>query len=108
MGAVGIVVAWAGYSLFIWGFSKVKSAYGTKSALTFSDVVLPSHRSTYVAAATQWAGGTGTTGSSQGPTIIAQAQKTVTDACAKYGAGSSQCQSAKKSLTQLQAIYGGS
>ena len=111
MGAVGIVVAWAGYSLFVWGYSKVKGAYGFAPSLTFSDIVLPSHRSTYLAAAQAWPqastgnAGQGTTGSSQGPVIIAQAQAHADAVCAQYGAGSSNCTAAQRSLAQVKAIY---
>jgi len=54
-GALGIVVTWGGYLLFIWGYSKVKSANGLAPTLSLSDCALPSHRATYISAATTYA-----------------------------------------------------
>ena len=53
MGPLGIVVLWGGYLFGIWGFSKVKTAYGGIQ-LSLSDLALPSHRTTYLASTAAW------------------------------------------------------
>ena len=56
MAPLGFFVLWAGYTLGIFGFSKIKSAYGQSPSLSLSDLALPSHRSTFMAAASAWTG----------------------------------------------------
>jgi hypothetical protein len=50
MATLGLTLIWTGYALGIFGWSRIKH-----SSLTFSDIALPSHRSTYVTAAQGWA-----------------------------------------------------
>ena len=57
MAALGVLVIWAGYTFGVYGFSKIKSAYGASPALSVADVALPSHKSTYLAAAAGWGNG---------------------------------------------------
>jgi len=59
MATLGIVLLWGGYTIGVFGFAKIKSAYGLSPSLSVSDLALPSHRNTYLAAATAW--GTGST-----------------------------------------------
>jgi hypothetical protein len=60
MATLGLVLLWFGYTSVIGGLAKIKSAYGNSPALTISDLALPSHRGTYIAAVSAW--GTGSTG----------------------------------------------
>lgn len=50
---LGFVMIWAGYTFGIFGFAKIQTALGSPK-LTLSDVALPSHRATYLAAAQTW------------------------------------------------------
>ena len=54
MPTLGILILWSGYLVGMFGFSQVKSAYSTVPKLTISDLALPSHRATYMAAAAVW------------------------------------------------------
>jgi len=54
MPTLGILILWSGYLLGITGFAKIRSARGGAPALTLSDIALPSHRATYLAAAMAW------------------------------------------------------
>ena len=65
MAPLGFFVLWAGYTLGIFGFSKIKSAYSS-NPLSLSDLALPSHRTTYIAAATTWTQASTTTPSAGG------------------------------------------
>jgi hypothetical protein len=65
MAGLGIFLIWAGYSLGIFGFSKIKSAYNQAPDLSLSDLTLPSYRATYLAAALLWTGGSTPTQGSQ-------------------------------------------
>jgi hypothetical protein len=56
MATLGIVLLWGGYTIGVFGFAKIKSAYGLSPSLSVSDLALPSHRATYLAAATTWGG----------------------------------------------------
>jgi hypothetical protein len=53
MPALGVVLIWAGYTFGIFGFAKIQTALGSPK-LSLSDVALPSHRATYLAAAATW------------------------------------------------------
>ena len=69
MATLGLILIWSGYTFGIFGYSKIKSAYGTSPALSLSDLALPSHRLTYIAAwspassSSSAAGARGNTGS---------------------------------------------
>ena len=58
MAALGLFLIWSGYTFGVYGFSKIKSAYGASPSLALADVALPSHRATYITAATGWTSGT--------------------------------------------------
>jgi len=118
VGALGVVVTWAGYALFVLGFSKVKSARsGTR--LSLSDVALPSHRAAYMAAAALWNSSTNTNpavanpqanlpgGQTEANTALVQAKKDATAACSKYGSSSPQCTAAKKRVSDIASVAAG-
>lgn len=54
MAALGLILIWVGYTTGILGYSKIKSANGA-TALSISDVALPSHRALYMQVAATWA-----------------------------------------------------
>jgi hypothetical protein len=70
---LGIVIAWSGYTLLIWGYAKWGQGKnpGTPQ-LSISDVALPSHRPAYLVAmnayATASAGGTQSGATTKAPT----------------------------------------
>jgi len=66
MATLGIVLLWGGYTIGIFGFAKIKSAYGLSPTLSVSDLALPSHRNTYLAAAQAWGSGSTAAASSTG------------------------------------------
>jgi len=84
MGSLGMVVAWSGYLLLVFGYSRVKSAY-TGNGLSIADLALPSHRPAYMTAMKGYA--------SSNPEAAAVGQKETaaqtagTSTAAKPGAG---------------------
>jgi len=107
VGSLGLVITWGGYVMMVYGYVKMKSAY-TGAGLSISDIVLPSHRATYIAAmlANQAVGVSGTTGiaggTAEAQNALAQAKANAKDACAKFGANSYACKSAQQLVTQAQ------
>ena len=67
MATLGIVLLWGGYTIGVFGFAKIKSAYGLSPSLSISDLALPSHRATYLAAATSWGNQVSTPGAGSTP-----------------------------------------
>jgi hypothetical protein len=63
MATLGLLILWSGYTVGMFGFAKIKSAYGAAPTLSISDLALPSHRGTYMAAAAAWGSGTPTAAS---------------------------------------------
>ena len=41
MAALGLFLIWSGYTFGVYGFSKIKSAYGASPSLALADVALP-------------------------------------------------------------------
>ena len=64
MATLGILLLWAGYTTGVFGFAKIKAAYGASPSLSISDLALPSHRTTYLTAATAWTTSSGTAATS--------------------------------------------
>lgn len=79
MATLGILLLWAGYTTGIFGFGRIKSAYGVSPALSISDLALPSHRATYLAAASTWGNSAppGTGATSTGGSAVSGAPPTV-------------------------------
>jgi hypothetical protein len=49
---LGFLILWGGYSVGVFGYATFREASSAAVKLTFSDCVLPTHRSTYVTAMT--------------------------------------------------------
>lgn len=118
MASLGIVILWSGYTLGIFGLSRIKSAYGSVPNLTISDLALPSHRATYLAAVKAWStattdpavpgpipGSPASTPGGQVNSAISTAQKQVAITCTKGNPGydPAACAYWKASLASLQA-----
>ena len=118
MATLGILLLWAGYTTGVFGFAKIKSAYGASPALSVSDLALPSHRNTYLAAAQAWGatpaaipGVPAGTSAAAAPvastdinTAIANANKQIAATCTKGSAGynAATCKYWKTQLASLQ------
>lgn len=82
MATLGIVFLWFGYTAAIGGLAKIKAAYGAAPALSLSDLALPTHRATYLAAVQAWSTGSassasdGSTSTGSGSTTTATATAT--------------------------------
>ena len=50
MAPFGLILAWGGYAVLVFGFATFREASSAAVKLTFSDCVLPSHRATYLTA----------------------------------------------------------
>ena len=70
MAALGLVILWAGYLAGITGYSKIKAATSAAPRLSLSDLALPSHRATYMAAAGQWSSANPNAGTGPAPPTV--------------------------------------
>lgn len=111
MAPVGLILAWGGYTLLIFGYTKWRwSSDPTAKQLSISDLALPSHRTTYINALAAYTAG-GTTSLSnpsvEVPTALAQAQKDLA-ACQAgqsgwWGSGG-QCDAVKQRIAHIMSI----
>jgi hypothetical protein len=56
MGGLGLIFLWGGYTLFVFGYARTKSARGGVG-LSIADCALPSHRAAYESAMASYSGG---------------------------------------------------
>jgi len=89
MATLGIVLLWGGYTIGIFGFAKIKAAYGASPSLSISALALPSHRTTYLAAAATWGASTSSTSTgSSSSNINSSGGATAAGGSTTVGAGS--------------------
>jgi hypothetical protein len=114
MAPLGLILGWGGYVLIAWGIAKWKWADDpTAQQLTISDLVLPSHRTTYINAMSAYAAG-GTTSFVNTPAnasgALAQANADVAAACNGKGTPSIKgmtCAQAKTRLANVTQVTSG-
>jgi hypothetical protein len=105
---LGLIIAWGGYAVLVFGFATFREASSAAVKLTFSDCVLPSHRGTYLTAmATPKASIDPVTGKPASPGLnvtsagLQNAESLAQNECAKSST-SAACKNAQQQVTDIK------